>query len=553
MIRRFIGLVLSLLAVVVVLLGLWVPVYFYAVSPDVLAEAATPEDSLLARAEQTMRRGETGPAAWLLNAMWVLEMENPRVVALDAELAERLAQQPEYRVSGGEEPYFAAFFAELRPDYLPGKGAVPLAELLALSRNRALLHEFLSGSSDAIVLEMLKTREAVGWGTLMPLNTAGGAALDAAVLTSALLVQAGFVEGSLLRELDVLAMRVNRVELDAVAELEVFYLAMLSAAQRFNYMSLGEWVKQAPTALAFEKATHELRGLDEQRMALFYSAALLSGEPLAVADYISAFPESAWGDLEKVLPMGGGALDIVINEQRPVYVAPAWLAWLAIAPSGSLCEFILVAPELALGVKLLVLAIGSFLLAFGLRCLFQSQRSFHGSIGLQFSQNLILAICMVIALISATEPSIFAQDVNEPGKLYLEFQFNASVANLGTDTMNIGAIDQITVIILLIFFVMQLIIYAGCLVKISQLKRAPMPADTKLELLENEDYLFDLGLYVGLAGTVVSLLMLAMGVVQASLVAAYASTLFGIIFVALLKILNVRPFRRRLILECSHR
>jgi hypothetical protein len=31
--------------------------------------------------------------------------------------------------------------------------------------------------------------------------------------------------------------------------------------------------------------------------------------------------------------------------------------------------------------------------------------------------------------------------------------------------------------------------------------------------------------------------------------AAYSSTLFGIIFVAILKICHVRPFRRRLILE----
>ena len=63
-----------------------------------------------------------------------------------------------------------------------------------------------------------------------------------------------------------------------------------------------------------------------------------------------------------------------------------------------------------------------------------------------------------------------------------------------------------------------------------------------MRLLENEDQLFDFGLYVGLGGTVLSLILVAVGIVEASLMAAYASTLFGIIFVALLKVLHLRPY-----------
>ena len=73
--------------------------------------------------------------------------------------------------------------------------------------------------------------------------------------------------------------------------------------------------------------------------------------------------------------------------------------------------------------------------------------------------------------------------------------------------------------------------------------------DKKIELLENEEPLFDIGLYFGLGGTVFSLILLAMGVVEASLIAAYASTLFGILGVAILKVFHVRPFRRKLILQ----
>jgi hypothetical protein len=40
-----------------------------------------------------------------------------------------------------------------------------------------------------------------------------------------------------------------------------------------------------------------------------------------------------------------------------------------------------------------------------------------------------------------------------------------------------------------------------------------------------------------------------MGVIKFSLMAAYSSTSFGIIFVCVFKIFNLRPARRRLVLE----
>ena len=80
-------------------------------------------------------------------------------------------------------------------------------------------------------------------------------------------------------------------------------------------------------------------------------------------------------------------------------------------------------------------------------------------------------------------------------------------------------------------------------------RRQKLEPQTKLFLLENEENLFDLGLYIGLAGTVASLILLAMDIAQVSLVSAYSSTLFGILFGAALKILHVRAYRRQLILE----
>jgi hypothetical protein len=107
------------------------------------------------------------------------------------------------------------------------------------------------------------------------------------------------------------------------------------------------------------------------------------------------------------------------------------------------------------------------------------------------------------------------------------------------------------ILTLLIFFVLQALLYIGCLVKLAEIRRQNVPPRMKLKLLENEDHLFDAGLYLGFVGTIVSLIIFSMGLVQFSLMAAYSSTSFGIIFVVIFKIFHLRPARRQLLLEAE--
>jgi hypothetical protein len=67
--------------------------------------------------------------------------------------------------------------------------------------------------------------------------------------------------------------------------------------------------------------------------------------------------------------------------------------------------------------------------------------------------------------------------------------------------------------------------------------------------MENEENLFDGGLYIGIGGTAAALVFQVLGLIQSNLLAAYSSNLFGIVCVALIKIRNVRPYKRLLILE----
>jgi hypothetical protein len=105
---------------------------------------------------------------------------------------------------------------------------------------------------------------------------------------------------------------------------------------------------------------------------------------------------------------------------------------------------------------------------------------------------------------------------------------------------------------LLLFFVLQGLLYSACLVKLAEIRRQRVPARIKLRLLENEDHLFDAGLYLGFLGTIVSFILYSVGVMkQFSLMVAYSSTSFGIVFVSIFKIMHLRPARRKLVLDAE--
>ncbi|WP_309381646.1 hypothetical protein [Cerasicoccus frondis] len=557
--QKGLGILLILVAVSLGAGAWFLPAYLDAVAPVVLRVVGAEGKPAALAADRLLVEGQLGPA-WRINqALQALPGSNTEVVSnegmLNGQIESFIAEHPEDRFTGSAEVYGLQVLgmAPRKPELAPDAGPMPFQQLLTQKANRDALRAFLNESRNLNVQQILQTQGMTGVRHFMPVASAAGAPLDSAILTTGLLVQAGFIGPEFAREIATMAQLSLSGEGAAVARMEAFYMSMLGAGQRLDWASLGAWARMARDPVSFMRVTTLLRQSGE-RESLVFGVVMLSQRPDWLADYYETFGDACWADLERVFPWGGESLEYLLEHQLPIYDGPVlWSAEDEIPAHSSLQALMLFCANfrtMAVVLKVLLLLVAGMLAAAGLKLVLANRAEATATgPGMAWMQNAVVGVILLLIVISWQEPQLFAQPVTEPGALFLEFELPATLGTVEGESMPNASIDQQTVLVLLIFFMVQLVIYIVCLMKLSTLKRAPVPAETRITLLENEEPLFDLGLYVGLSGTVISLLMLAMGIVQASLVAAYASTLFGIIFVALLKILHVRPLKRKLILE----
>jgi hypothetical protein len=171
--------------------------------------------------------------------------------------------------------------------------------------------------------------------------------------------------------------------------------------------------------------------------------------------------------------------------------------------------------------------------------------------GFHVAREVLFALGFLVVVLLLSEPFLAQESQKEQLPFRLRLPSVGSVVAAGNAGMRSTFMNNLSLLTLLLFFVLQALIYTACLVKLAEIRRQKMPPRVKLKLLENEDHLFDAGLYLGFAGTIISLILVSLGVIKPSLMAAYSSTSFGIIFVSVFKICHLRPERRKLLLEAE--
>ncbi|HLP78478.1 MAG TPA: hypothetical protein VK327_16360, partial [Candidatus Paceibacterota bacterium] len=288
-----------------------------------------------------------------------------------------------------------------------------------------------------------------------------------------------------------------------------------------------------------------VRKADAQLPVLF-SAVQLSANPASVAKYLTTFDKTGLDDLGAGLRFGQGGLNELLHRNQRLHFSRF---------QPLLANLSLRAPGAAMAVKWLLFFLGGFLLAMTAHLLLPAVTSLERPLqvrGFHLFRELLFGLGFLLVVLLLGEPFLAqeSQRVDFPLRLRLPTVGNAAPA--GTPASQTKFMNPEVLITMSIFFVLQALLYIACLVKLAEIRRQRVGPRIKLKLLENEEHLFDSGLYLGFLGTIISLILVSLGVFkQPSLMAAYSATSFGILFVVVFKVLHLRPARRKLLLEAE--
>ncbi len=484
----------------------------------------------------------------------LLELDKPGPAALALEAARKIGD-PGAGALGDAFEAFAQKHRDLIPwggwdvalePLLVGRNAAtpadsqPVLKFMVLQQARDNLRRYLAVSRLPAVQTVLKTAELTTTQRFVPAHRPGGQPLDAVILLTGYLWQTEHLSPSLQRQVRALAE--NAVQTGQMGELEDFYLDILTLGKRLNWVQLSELLRTTSSLGTVGQFAHLTRVAPEH-LPVIYTAALMTRSADSVAHYLIAFGQAGAEHLQLALSYGTGAVEQLVQRQVPVTRGAG--------PEFELgAAFALRHPEFALVGKYAAFLGGVFLLLRSLdrRLFFSVESALRGAFP-RMGSGLLAAILTFIFFVFS-EPFLLKAAPVSDYKIKLTIPIIGALAGPATTTsITPTTMEYSTIASILIFAAIQVGMYFICLLKISEIARAGVPSPTKLRLMENEENLFDGGLYIGIAGTATALVLQVLHFIDANLLAAYSSNLFGIVCVALVKIRHVRPYKRQLILE----
>lgn len=530
---------IAVVAGLAILVAAWMlPVNLKSVSPALLRAAGAGTPTLGAYGRDLVDVDKIGAAAMVLAA--ARASDDPRAPALASALEQFAERQPGLVAWGGWDPALDPLF-NLRA--VPAKrGSTPVLTFFIPEKARKTLRGHLGNSGSAGVQSILRLRDLTGTGRFVPATRPGGQPLDALILLAGLLYQGGHLSPQLQRELR--AGADTALAKKELGDLEPFFIDLLSLGRRLDWGQLAELLRRTDSAKTVSEYAHLARVAPDQ-FPLIYSAALFSDSADRVAAYLFEFGKAGLDDLWLAIGHGQGAVRQLLLRKVPVNrtSSPALSA---------AAELVLTMPEMMLGLKYLGYFLGVWLTLRGLDRWLVSP----GDVPMLPSRfghmkAWVLAVVFSSLLVVVSEP--FLLKAAPPSEYQFRLPVLVSMANspVSPQSHPTTTMDSSTLLSIGFFAALQVAMYFACLLKIREVSQQALSPLVKLRLMENEENLFDGGLYVGIAGTAAALVMQVMQVIQSNLLAAYSSNLFGIICVALVKIHHVRAFKRQLILEAQ--
>lgn len=479
-----------------------------------------------------------GPAATVLSA--ARSVGDPGAPALARDLAALEAREPAFVGWGGWDPYLDTLFHDERG----GPDTRPALDLFLPLAARARLRGYLASSGSIGVQTLLRTRSLGLAGRLVPVDQPGGEPVDSLILLTAFLYQGDHLAPALQGELHALAdTAIARKDLGRLGD---FYLNLLSLAHRLDWTQLTALLQRTDSTRTVAEYA-QLARVAPDAFPLVYTGALFTDSADGVAAYLLQFGKSGADDLRLAMGYGRGAVRQLIAWRVPVNRSAA--------PSlGAAAWLVLAHPDLMLAIKYLGYFFGIFLVLLGLdRWTVAPGGAIESEGAAPQLRAAILALFVAGLFVVASEPYLLKAASSAEYRPTFHLALLATTGTppppKPTSHTSFAAMHSSTIISIAFFAFLQVIMYFICLRKINQIAREDRPVPLKLRLMENEENLFDSGLYVGMMGTATALVLQVLGVIEPNLLAAYSSNLFGIVCVAVVKIRHVRVYKKRLILE----
>jgi hypothetical protein len=539
----------ALLGLAMLICGLLVPMHLRAVDVGIIARAGRNTPSLIDQGLNLTQKRELGAARMLSLAAEAEDI--PHRDRLSVSINILTSQHPESRAWGDAPPRWTSAFAADSQSSDTG----PFTDFVIRLENREKVLEYLRSSPDPLGQELLRTRELTNTTVFPPSRSSSGQAFDAAVSIAGLLAAEGRLSTGLRGELSALADQANRGN---PRQLEESLLDLMSLGQRFNWGQLAAFVSRVGDTGTLRLLAGEVRNGGGQVPVLF-SVVQLSKNPADAAKYLSDFSKTGLTDAGTSLRYGTGGVNELLQRDQRLYNSAFRQTLVAYVPFGAFFRFAAdyswLTPQVAMGMKWFFYLCGGFLIAAAMHFARPAVSALERPLqvrGIHVAREILFALGFLLVVLLLSEPFL----AQESQKVAFHFRLTLPTTGAVVHAGNTGAqastyMNPKNLLTLLLFFVLQGLIYIACLVKLAEIRRQQVPPRIKLKLLENEDHLFDAGLYLGFVGTIVSLILVSLGVIEFSLMAAYSSTSFGIVFVSFFKIFHLRPARRRLLLEAE--
>lgn len=525
--------------------GLLVPAHLRAVDSSVILSAGRTGDSLLERGSTLAAEGRLGAAQLYVNAGRALQM--PGWDRLGEVVTNRARQNPGALFWGTDTRLKTVFNSRTSPE--------PFAAYIVQEENREAALAYLSNSLLPAVQELLRCRTLNHTVLIPPSSSASGPVFDAVVAECGLLLDGNHFATTLNGSIQELAAQANRG--GGSQPLEQALMDLGSLGEHFNWDQLTAFVAEIPDAATLHQLAEEGSAAGD-RLPMLFAAVQLSAQPAAVAAYVARFPQTGLQDISASLWYGGGGVKALAENGRRLYRSDV-LRWLAERnPFGAIYYFMaarsLENPWVVLAVKWLLYLGAGFAFAAAWHVALPPVAPMEQPLqvrGFHVARQFLFALGFLLVVLLLSEPFLAQESQTGGSSLRLRLPMAGNAIPAGIAGIKQTVMTPSILITLVVFFVLQALIYISCLVKLAEIRRQAVLPGMKLKLLENEDHLFDAGLYLGFVGTIVSLIIASLGMVKFSLMAAYSSTSFGIIFVVIFKIFHLRPMRRHLLIEAE--